>query len=269
MGGGGGKGGGGGGGNVTTTETTYQYDPVASRKMAEIAGKQQEMAEQQWAMYQEYMLPYELEAIKANREILPLITEASKTTLGLQADPTREFYRQAQEGVDVQRRMDEAGAEVVSAAGLGQQMRRREISRYGIDPSSTAFAGATNLANIATARGVAGARTTAQRQAEQEQFSRLGFSLGRGVYQTAVGPQADPYSRAAGSYAQAAGSQGTLASRVLGTTGTTTTPYTGPSPMGSAIGGAIGAVGGYFAGGGTMQGAQAGYGIGSGIGGLF
>lgn len=245
--------------------TTTKYDPVASRKMAEIAEKQQAMAQQQWDMYKEYFMPYEIEAAQANRELLPLITEASKTTLGLQVPVTKEFYRQSLEGVDVGERVEQAGAEVISATRLGEGMRRREISRYGIDPSSTTYGDMANQAALATAKNVAGARTAARTQAKGESYAKLGYSLGRGVYQTQLGSGADPYARAAASYSGAASTYGPLANRVLGTTRTgPRDPY---SRTGSLVGGILGTgIGAYFGG---PSGAAVGYGIGSGIGGIY
>jgi hypothetical protein len=213
--------GGGKGGTKTEVRTEKVRDSASERKLAEVAEQQQKMAKEQWDMYKEYFMPYEIEAATANREILPLITESSKTTLGLQAPVTKEFYRQSLEGVDVGERVQQAGTEVIHATKLGEGIRRREMSRYGIDPSSETYADLANEAALSTARGVAGARTAARTQAEAENYSRLGYSLGRGVYQTQVGSGADPYARAAGSFAGSAQSYSSLANRVLGTKGTT------------------------------------------------
>jgi hypothetical protein len=231
-----------------------------------IGKRQQEMAKDQWEMYKEFLMPYEIEAAKANRELLPLITEASKTTLGLQAPATKEFYKQALEGIDVGKRMDEAQAEVISATKLGEGMRRREMSRYGIDPSSSTYGDWANKAALATVANIAGARTAAKRQAETEKFSRLGYGLGRGVYQTQVGSGADPYARAAGSYSGAASSYATLANMVLSKSRRES--QGGDGRAGSLFGGVAGAGLGYILGG-SPQSTMAGYGIGSGIGGMF
>jgi hypothetical protein len=255
---GGGDGGGGGGGDITT----YQYDPAVSAQQLSVGQQQQNMAAEQWDMYKDFFMPYEIEAAEANRELLPLITEASKTTLEAQGPVTEEFYRQSLEGVDVGERMDEAGAEVISATRLGEGMRRREMSRYGIDPSSSTYGDWANEAALRTATGVAGARTRAKRIAEDENYRRLGYSLGRGVYQAQVGPQVDPYARAAGSYSGAASTYSSLANRVLGMTG----PGDDYNRSGSILGGLVGTgIGAYYGG---SLGALAGYDIGSGIGGL-
>jgi hypothetical protein len=245
------------GGSRTSVEERREYDPVAAQSMADTAAKQYRMAEQQWNMYKEYFMPYEIEAAQADRELLPLITEASKTTLGLQIPVTKEFYRQSLEGIDVGERVERAGTEVVSAMKLGESMRRREMSRYGIDPTSSTYADWANKAALSTATGVAGARTATRTQAEAEKYGRLSHSLGRGVYQTKVGT-ADPYSRAAGSYAGAASSYAQLANRILGTRGRTRerdylTPLGAAGQVGMGIlqAGAMGAGAYYGTGGGN------------------
>lgn len=233
-------------------------DEEIRQRIGTVAKRQEEMAKQQWEMYKEFFLPYEIEAAKANRELLPLITEASKTTLGLQVPATKEFYKQAIEGVDVGKRVSEAQTDVISATRLGEGMRRREISRYGIDPSSTTYGDLANQAALATAKNIGGARMAAREKAEAENFARLGYGLGRGVYQTQVGPGADPFARAAGSYSGAASTYAPLVSRVL---------QDDYNKRGSLLGGLLGAgVGGYYGGAG---GATAGYGVGSGIGGML
>jgi hypothetical protein len=254
----------GGGAGGPTTTTQYGYDPAVSEHQIDIGKRQQAMAEEQWEMYKEFFMPYEIEAAQANQELLPLITEASKTTLGLQAPVTKEFYRQSLEGVDVGEKMDEAQAEVMHATRLGEGQRRREMSRYGIDPSSSTYANLANEAALTTARGVAGARTAAKTRAEDEKYRRLGFSLGKGVYQTQVGPGIDPYARAASSYSQAASTYTPLVNRVLSTT--TTGPPSDYNRSGGLVGGILGGIIGNKYGG--SQGAGVGYNIGSGIGGM-
>lgn len=362
----------------STTTTTNNYDPVASGKMADIAERQQGMAEDQWQMYKDYFQNYEIEAAKANSELLPFMTAASQAELkrqqgtseanatlqpsmtkasqaqleadtaaantntalqplmeesskaqlayneaasrentGLLPDMTKatraqlgynaaaakeneallptmteatraqlgyntaaanantellpgavtltkaqyegltpiakRYYDETGKGIDVGRRMDEAGNEVVSAMKLGESMRRREASRYGIDPGSTAFGNSVNKAALETARGVAGARTGARRLAEDENYNRLGVALGTKPSSPVVGQgniltgqgnivtgqgavttnqgnvvmgngavttvnNADPYARAAGSYSGAAATYAPLATRVLAST---------------------------------------------------
>lgn len=240
---------GGKGGSTTTTQNTY--DPVASAKMAEIAERQQVMAEDQWDMYKKYFQDYEISVAAANKDLLPYMTGSTKEQLKYQEEaaagnrallpaatalnkaelegqkPAAEkFYKEALEGVDVGERMDSASSEVKAAAKLGESMRRREASRYGIDPGSSTFGNAVNKAALDTSKTIAGARTAAKNQAESENFQRLGIALNKNVSPVvgqggaATVNNADPYSRAAGSYSGAAATYAPLATRVLSSTRT-------------------------------------------------
>lgn len=231
--------------------TTNSYDPVYNDRMAKIAERQQEMAEDQWDMYKTYFQDYEISVAQANKELLPFMTDSTREQLQYQTEaaaanrelipaatalnkkelegqlPVAEkYYREALEGVDVGERMDSASTEVKAAAKLGESMRRREASRYGIDPGSTTFGNAVNKAALDTARGISGARTGAKERAEQENFQRLGLALDKSVAPVvgqggaATVNNADPYSRAAGSYSGAAATYAPLATRVLSSTTT-------------------------------------------------
>lgn len=241
--------GGKGGGSQTTT--TNNYDPVYNAKMAEIAGRQQEMAEDQWDMYKTYFQDYEISVAQANKDLLPYMTDSTKEQLQYQSEaaaanrellpaatalnkaelegqkPVAEkYYKEALEGINVGDRMDSASTEVKAAAKLGESIRRREASRYGIDPGSTTFGNAVNKSALETARGISGARTGAKERAEQENFQRLGLALDKGVAPVvgqggmAIVNNADTYGRAAGSYSGAAATYAPLATRVLSSTTT-------------------------------------------------
>jgi len=272
---------GGKGGRSTTT--TYNYDPVASAKMAEIAERQQVMAEDQWDMYKTYFQDYEIAVAQANKDLLPYMTDSTREQLQYQQEaaagnrelipaatalnkkelegqlPVAEkYYREALEGVDVGERMDSASTEVKAAAKLGESMRRREASRYGIDPGSTTFGNAVNKAALDTARGISGARTGAKERAEQENFQRLGLALDKSVAPVvgqggaATVNNADPYSRAAGSYSGAAATYAPLATRVLSSTRTEESEGGFGNFVANVGGMALGSMaGGYFGGLGT------------------
>jgi len=141
--------------------------------------------------------------------------------------------------------MDSAGNEVKSAMKLGGETRRREASRYGIDPNSTAFANAENNAALETAKGVAGARTAAKTQAEQENFQRLGVAAGKDTGSVMTVNNADPASRATALYSGAASTYAPLATRVLSSSSTVKTPSAGALGfLGNVLGQGIGAFAG-------------------------
>ena len=270
-------------GGSSQTTTTNNYDPVYNAKMAAIAERQQEMAEDQWDMYKTYFQDYEIAVAQANKDLLPYMTDSTREQLQYQTEaaaanrelipaatalnkkelegqlPVAEkYYREALEGVNVGDRMDSASNEVKAAAKLGESMRRREASRYGIDPGSTTFGNAVNKAALDTSRGIAGARTGAKERAEQENFQRLGLALNKSVAPivgqggTATVNNADPYARAAGSYSGAAATYAPLATRVLSST-TTKEEEGGFGNFVANVGGmALGSMaGGYFGGLGT------------------
>jgi hypothetical protein len=208
------------GGSTTTTQNTY--DPVASAKMAEIAGKQEAMAEDQWNTYKQYFQDYEINVAKANQELLPYMTDSTKEQLKYQGEVSKanaeilpEYTKQALTGVDVNKRKDEAGNEVKANMKLGEMTRRREASRYGIDPGSTAFVNTANKTALDTSRAVAGARTAAGNAAEEENFARLGAALGKQSGAVTTVNNANPAAAAAQDYSGAAASYAPLATRVL------------------------------------------------------
>jgi len=158
-----------------------EYDVVANRPLKD-KSREELMA---------YM-DESLADIEANRPIKEAIRSNQMKELGVSAGEidritgeikraapiAEKFYNEAETGVDVNRRMDEAKAEVINATKLGEQMRRREASRYGINPNSTAFGKALTADSLETAKGIAGARTAARNQAEAENFGRLQTALG-------------------------------------------------------------------------------------------
>jgi len=267
-------------GGSSQTTTTNNYDPVYNAKMAAIAERQQEMAEDQWDMYKTYFQDYEISVAQANKDLLPYMTDSTREQLQYQTEaaaanrelipaatalnkkelegqlPVAEkYYREALEGVDVGERMDSASTEVKAAAKLGESMRRREASRYGIDPGSTTFGNAVNKAALNTARGISGARTGAKERAEQENFQRLGLALDKSVAPVvgqggaATVNNVDPYSRAAGSYSGAAATYAPLATRVLSSTTTKEEEGGFGSFLGNVTGMALGSMGGGYFGG--------------------
>lgn len=182
-------------------ETTHTYDPIASAKLAQIAERQQLMAEEQWDMYKEFFQDYEIAAAESNKALLPFITEASK-----------KFMTQAIEGVDIGERMDEAEAEVVGAFDKVPGTMRRAAAQYGIDPSSRRFMTDIKRMGIDEAKAIAGARTKAKSQGELEHFNRLAVASGRQPLMV------DPAARAMSGMSGAASSYAPLATRVMKTT---------------------------------------------------
>ena len=182
-----------------TKTTSYSYDPVASRKLAEVAERQVAMSEEQWEMYKEFFQDYEIAAAESNKELLPFITEASK-----------EFMTQAIEGIDIDERREQAEAEVVGAFDKVPGAMRRSVAQYGIDPSSQRFMTDIKRMGIDEAKAISGARTEAGRSGELEQFNRLAVASGKQPL-----AMADPAARAMGGMQGAASAYAPLATRVM------------------------------------------------------
>jgi len=176
-----------------------------NREMAELSELQRKMANEYFKFWQEYYKPLEREQIAANRELLPLQiglekgemglreaevaaerelipyqTEAAKLGLETQAlemgkrkELIPKFYEEAMSGVDVEKRKTQAQAAVQHAFGNVAGQIGRTASRYGISPTSGAFADMARTSGIELAKGIAGATTAAETQAEQEKFKRL------------------------------------------------------------------------------------------------
>ena len=122
--------------------------------------------------------------IAQERGILPARYGAEAAELGLAAQKAtgkiplvQAMYKQALEGIDIEKRAAEAQAGVQHAASLTQEQLIRQAGRLGIDPASGAFAQMLGYSGMEQAKGIAGARAEATRLAEEEQFKRLGIAI--------------------------------------------------------------------------------------------
>lgn len=205
------------GGGDTQTNT---QDPEFNARMAAIAERQQEMAEEYFTFWEaEYkpmesaqiranmaLMPLESEAygaeLQAKKELTPLQTEYAKMEMetgakqqelsrgmmdiGLenlqnQKDVTSRFYKEALSGVNVTDRMNQASADVAQSLAGTEDATRREISRMGIDPSSGKGVAMYSTSSLDRARMQAAARSGARREAEDENFRRIQTAMGVGA----------------------------------------------------------------------------------------
>ena len=183
------------GGAAQTTEYSKEY----SKKMADIAESQQRMAEEQWDMYKEHFQQYEIDAAKANSELLPFMTNA-----------TKEMFTMATEGLDTGRRQDEAEADVVGSFGKAKKAMQMEGAKYGLDPSSQRSLGMVKNFGLDEATAISGARTGARERADTEKFNRLATTMNKQPLRTP-----DVAGRAMSGMGMAASSYRPLATRVL------------------------------------------------------
>lgn len=127
------------------------------------------------------------EQIEANRSLIPGQTtlagmqiEDSMTAMGEREPVRAEFYNQSLNGVDVESRVNKAAADASHAFMSSDNIMRRNASRMGINPNSGKFASMSNTNSINRAKTIAGAKTTARTNAEQENFGRLQTAMGYG-----------------------------------------------------------------------------------------
>lgn len=111
----------------------------------------------------------EQEQIRANLGLIPKQTAAAKM-----------FYDEAMKGVNVDERVSQAQADVSQSFSSADAETRRWASRYGINPSSGAFASTMAGTQRAKAASLAGATSLARRSAEDESFRRLSATMGLG-----------------------------------------------------------------------------------------
>jgi len=169
------------------------------------------MSEEYMAFWRSDYKPMEREQIAANRalipfqartakmeqvarqKLLPMETEyqAGRLKAGIQETKMGmpvmgEYYKQALRGVDPERKVREARADVAGEFVGAEEAGRRELGRFGVsDPTSARFQGGQVQRGIEKAKAVATAATGARTAAEEESFRRLSHAAG--TYKGGVG----------------------------------------------------------------------------------
>ena len=195
---------GGGSSGGGTTRVEGEVDRAYNRRMAAIAERQQDMSEEMMGYYREYGLPYDRDLMQSQRRLLPYqegyeqaALETGQGRLGLEddyitslqaqgipqqaADAQSLFLQDARDGVDVQGRMGLAQADVTAGYQGAMDQERLGQSRMGLDPRSGASQAGLRDLQLQQAGDVAGARTQARHQAEEDQFRRRYTAAGMGL----------------------------------------------------------------------------------------
>lgn len=180
---------GGGSSSSTTSSTTVSTqsatDPEAARRMAAVAERQQAQAEEQWGLYKKSFMPLEetmaganLDLVEPTRALTKEYLESNLRLLPQREQVTRDFMTQALEGVDKNRRVSEAVADVErSYKGLPARLSRTAAG-MGVSPASGRMGSMLSGLGLNLARDRASAASTARRGAETESFSRLSAAQG-------------------------------------------------------------------------------------------
>ncbi len=107
------------------------------------------------------------------------ITDAMQA-MGERAPVRTQLFQQAAEGVDIDGMVNRASADAMHSFANSQQMLNRNMARMGVNPNSGRFAAMSNQNSLDQAKTVAGAKTQARVQGEEQNFNRLTTAMGYG-----------------------------------------------------------------------------------------
>lgn len=197
----------GGGSHSTSVDKEY------NKGLLEIQQRQQGIADEYFAFWKETQKPYEEAQAQVNmellpfekdaykqqkiaeelyargqREIIPLQTNLSKAsiqdqidTLGMMQPVKTNFFQQAAQGKDVGGAMAQAQADAAKGFEDAAAATSRAMGRMGVNPASGRYAGVNAEQDLAKAAAVAGARTQARTEAQDENFRRLAMGMQFGM----------------------------------------------------------------------------------------
>lgn len=190
-------GGGGGGDNI---------DEEYNRRMARIAARQQDMAEEYFEFWRQEQAPTEAMRNEMERRVLPHETNLRNLEIRqrmrlmpveeeltrAQADYTiedlearkplaRQYYQEAMKGENEARAAAQAGANVAQEYDRAGGIQRRFAARAGADVNSGRFAQQTQATALGRARDVAGQKTSARMAARDRNFARLDTAMNKRI----------------------------------------------------------------------------------------
>ena len=105
------------------------------------------------------------------------VLNAKQSTLEGETEVKKGFLESINKGIDVNKRMDEAQAGIQHSFKNADKERSMDLQSFGLDPSSGRYDSTNRAVSIAKSTGIAGARTTAKNQAEDEDFRRKATGL--------------------------------------------------------------------------------------------
>lgn len=189
----------GGGGTQKSTTIQTPTDPEAVRRMAGVAERQQNLAEEQWGLAREIYMPYERQVmqegmrdLERSRPLKELTSEQTLAELKASQPAVAAFYKEALTPVDYRQREAEAEADVVSEYANVPESIRRQISRTGVNLSGARNENLMKAIALDRAKSISGARATARQEARDETFGKLKTAMA-----ARAGTQDSPYNTAA------------------------------------------------------------------------
>lgn len=125
---------------------------------------------------------------EAALSLLPGQTDLTKAKISDEMTAMKEFapvrtayFNSAKDGVDIDSRVKRAAADAAHSFMNSDGVMRRNAARMGINPNSGRFTAMTNTNSLNRAKTIAGAKTQARTQAEQENFGRLTSAMNFGA----------------------------------------------------------------------------------------
>ncbi len=119
-----------------------------------------------------------LKLLPGATELAGAMNADSLTALKEKAPVRNAFYKASADGVDVEGRVNKAGADAAHSFAGSQDAMSRGAARMGVNPNSGRFASMTNTNALNRAKTISGARTKARTGAEQENYQRLTNAMG-------------------------------------------------------------------------------------------
>ena len=171
-----------GGGSTNTVDHEYNM------RLADIQERSQKMSEEYFNFWKKNNAPLEAAKAKAELANVPQQQRITQGLLGMQEgalNPTQEltmkFLDENLNGVNSEEWANRAGTDQQLAASNANAQLVRNAARMGLNPNSGSFTRAMADQATANAANVAAARTQAFRQAEEENYNRLGQGMQAGL----------------------------------------------------------------------------------------
>jgi hypothetical protein len=185
-----------GGGSSSSNSSQSPVDPEAARRMAAVAERQQDMAEEQWELGRDTFQPYEEAMVESNtalikpnqdlmkarmeeglydiesgRELKDTSRAARLEELKASAPAMRDYYANATADVDEQKidpnqKSRQAGSEAAQQFSVAEGELRRSVARMGGNVGDMSTTGNMRRQAMGRAKTVTAARNTGRREGE-------------------------------------------------------------------------------------------------------
>ena len=176
------------GGGSSTTTVQNEVDKEYNARLAAIQKQAQELSNKYFAFWEKNQAP--LEAAKAQAELANVpqqqkITQGllnmQENSLGTTGELAQSFLNESLNGVNGEEWANRAGTDQQLAASSANATLARNASRMGLNLNSGSFQSAMADQATKNAAAIGAARTQGYRNADKENYSRLGQGLTAGL----------------------------------------------------------------------------------------